>query len=866
MSQAGSLNGNGGGGGGTADIQKINVQTGTSPVVTANNTITFNGAVVAAGSNPVRTDGTAPATMALEVQTAQAIASTDATAIGLAAFDSADFSVDANGFVQFTGGGGGGITTIDGDTSSVTGSTISIISNVASAAAGSTVLFSGDGATTLTYSNTDSSSNVAIGNSAGVGLTGDHCTFLGVQAGENSTSTSYATMMGDNAGNDAPLSNFSVFIGGFCGNTAPCVNATIVGFAGGYTANGADNSTFIGYRAGQAASTSVNCTYLGYQAGFNASGNTSCIYIGDNVAASITSETGAIRIGTAGTQNTCFVAGITGVAPTSGNTPQVTLCDNTGKLTTISSSTSGFVLTSNGTATPSFQAGVASVTIDGDTGSAAGGTITLNAQPNAGGSVKFTASGSTVLLKTSDSLTNTFIGSNSGNTSVTGTVNTAFGGNTLTLISSGATNTAIGKGCLNNLSTGNANTALGYSCSTGMTSGSNNIIIGNIAGSGYTTSESNNICIGHAGVTGESTVTRIGTALSQDSCYIAGIAGVSVSNTNMVTIDTTTGQMGSQAVPSGTVTTIAGDSGSATGSTITFNAQSNAGSSVTFSASGSTVDLNVTDGSNNIFIGSGAGSATPGNSHTAVGYQALHNLNGSNFSTAFGFQALKSITTNNACDAFGSSTLTACTGPGNCAFAGGAGQNLTTGQLNCFIGASSFFSCVTGSFNIGIGVNSGTSYTSSESSNIIIGNTGTVSESNVLRIGTQGSSSGQQSTCFIAGITGATVTGSAVLCSTAGQLGTIASSIIYKENINPIDSKHDVLKLNPVTFNYKSDSEKTTHFGLIAEEVEKVMPELVLYGDDGRPESVAYHEMPALLLAEIKKLRSELDELKARMA
>ncbi len=104
MSQAGALSGNGGG---TSNIQNINVQTGTSPVVTANNTITFNGAVVAAGSNPVRTDGTAPATMALEVQTAQAIASTDATKIGLASFNSADFTVDANGFVSSTGGASG---------------------------------------------------------------------------------------------------------------------------------------------------------------------------------------------------------------------------------------------------------------------------------------------------------------------------------------------------------------------------------------------------------------------------------------------------------------------------------------------------------------------------------------------------------------------------------------------------------------------------------------------------------------------------------------------------------------------------------------------------------------------------------------
>lgn len=97
MSQAGIINV---GGGTNPPVESFIVQTGTSPVVPIANTITFNGATVAAGTNPVRTDGTAPGTMALEVQTSQAIASTDATKIGLAAFNSADFTVDGNGFVS----------------------------------------------------------------------------------------------------------------------------------------------------------------------------------------------------------------------------------------------------------------------------------------------------------------------------------------------------------------------------------------------------------------------------------------------------------------------------------------------------------------------------------------------------------------------------------------------------------------------------------------------------------------------------------------------------------------------------------------------------------------------------------------------
>lgn len=93
-------------GGTGAAIQKVNLQTGTTPIVPSSGAITFNGATVAAGTNPVRTDGTGANTMALEVQTSQAIAASDATKIGLCNFNSAQFTVDANGFVSSTNGFG----------------------------------------------------------------------------------------------------------------------------------------------------------------------------------------------------------------------------------------------------------------------------------------------------------------------------------------------------------------------------------------------------------------------------------------------------------------------------------------------------------------------------------------------------------------------------------------------------------------------------------------------------------------------------------------------------------------------------------------------------------------------------------------
>lgn len=99
--------------GGAVAIEKINVQTGTSPISPTGGTITFNGAVVAAGTNPVRTDGTSASVMALEVQTSQALAAADATKIGLSNFDSTSFAVAATGFVTLSTTGAG--KTITGD-------------------------------------------------------------------------------------------------------------------------------------------------------------------------------------------------------------------------------------------------------------------------------------------------------------------------------------------------------------------------------------------------------------------------------------------------------------------------------------------------------------------------------------------------------------------------------------------------------------------------------------------------------------------------------------------------------------------------------------------------------------------------------
>jgi len=150
------------------------------------------------------------------------------------------------------------------------------------------------------------------------------------------------------------------------------------------------------------------------------------------------------------------------------------------------------------------------------------------------------------------------------------------------------------------------------------------------------------------------------------------------------------------------------------------------------------------------------------------------------------------------------------------------------------------------------------------SNNIDIGNLGVAGESNRIRIG-----SGQTRT-FIAGIRGRT-TGNAnaipVLIDSAGQLGTISSSRRFKKEIKPMDqSSEDILALTPVTFHYKSDATGTPQFGLIAEEVAKVNPDLVVRDENGEIYTVRYEAVNAMLLNEFLKGHKTVQEQGATIA
>ena len=277
----------------------------------------------------------------------------------------------------------------------------------------------------------------------------------------------------------------------------------------------------------------------------------------------------------------------------------------------------------------------------------------------------------------------------------------------------------------------------------------------------------------------------------------------------------------------------------------------------------------VSDSGSNTCLGSYAGRAIASGSsgNTCIGYVSGFTLSsGSSQNVGLGTATNYSLTTGSQNTALGSVALNYnSTGTGNC----GVGYNAlitlgypgnTGGDYNTAVGWTSLGSLLTGSYNSALGYEAGVAYSGSESNNITIGANvpGLTGESNVTRIGNTSTDN-----VFITGINGVTVTGSAVLCSTSGELGTVVSSERYKENINDMGSaSNDLMKLRPVTFNYKNHDGRQA-YGLIAEEVAEIYPDLVVYDKSGECQSVMYHEMPALLLNEIQKLRRELNELKA---
>jgi hypothetical protein len=283
-------------------------------------------------------------------------------------------------------------------------------------------------------------------------------------------------------------------------------------------------------------------------------------------------------------------------------------------------------------------------------------------------------------------------------------------------------------------------------------------------------------------------------------------------------------------------------------------------------AEGTNALFSLTTGAFNTAIGSKAlfGNTT-GGQNTATGDHALrHNTTGSQ-NTATGTRALFDNSTGLQNTANGENALYFNTiGERNTAngyFA--LGEN-TTGSDNTANGEAALLRNTTGSNNIGLGDNAGEALTTG-SNNIDIGNPGVTAESNTIRIGEEG----KQTDTFIAGIHGETVTGSAVFINSAGRLGTVPSSQRFKDNITPMDKLSEGLfALEPVTFHYKKELDPVggSQFGLVAEQVVKVNPDLVVRDKEGKPYSVRYDQVNAMLLNEFLKEHREVQELKKEVA
>jgi hypothetical protein len=476
---------------------------------------------------------------------------------------------------------------------------------------------------------------------------------------------------------------------------------------------------------------------------------------------------------------------------------------------------------------------------------------------------------------------NTFVGTSAGNYTLTtgdAVANSGFGEFALAALTTGSGNTAIGSFAGTDITTGDNNVLLGTDAAASLTTGSGNIAIGYQAGSGLTGSESNNVLVDTsvAGVTGYTGLkwfggilqnygTRnifaggsgnltltVGSATDNVAMGDGALAGLTTGDSNVV-IGVDAGELittGDENIAIGIralndLTT--GDDNIGIGFNAGANLTGAESNNILIGPAGSKADgvtgysglvaiQNVFHnyGRDNIFVGASAGNLTmddfnaPGN--TGVGVNALNSL--------------------------------ASTGERNMALGTGALQSLTNGIQNVAVGALAMNALVDGDLNTAIGEGAGGNLAGSESGNLYLANVGVFGESDAIRIGEN------QSTAYIVGVLGVTVgvSGVPVVIDNADQLGTVVSSIRYKENIRNMNGDSEAIyKMRPVVYNYKKDPAQDIRYGLIAEEVEEVMPSMVSYNKDGTPESVKYLDLPVMLLNELQKLRKEVQELREKM-
>jgi hypothetical protein len=273
-------------------------------------------------------------------------------------------------------------------------------------------------------------------------------------------------------------------------------------------------------------------------------------------------------------------------------------------------------------------------------------------------------------------------------------------------------------------------------------------------------------------------------------------------------------------------------------------------------ANGSAALFSNTTGNSNTAIGNGAlANNTTGGANVAVGLGALTLNTSSASNTAVGSNALEANTTGSENTAIGDEALTISNGTNNSAVGHFALFRNTSGNFNTVIGDSALFSNTTGSNNTALGNRAG--------DNVITAD-------NVICIGSFVPGANVSNSCFIGNIRGVATTNTdaiPVLIDSSGQLGTASSSRRFKSEIKPMkQASESILALQPVTFHYKSDKKGTPQFGLIAEEVAKVNPDLVVRDKNGEIYTVRYDAVNAMLLNEFLKQYRKVEEQQATIS
>jgi hypothetical protein len=277
-------------------------------------------------------------------------------------------------------------------------------------------------------------------------------------------------------------------------------------------------------------------------------------------------------------------------------------------------------------------------------------------------------------------------------------------------------------------------------------------------------------------------------------------------------------------------------------------------------AVGTTSLYSNSTGDNNTAVGfDSLTSNSAGYNNNAAGFAALFSNTSGFQNNASGVQALYSNTTASNNNAMGFAALFKnSTGIGNSAVGSQTLYHSTTGNFNDAVGYLALFNNTSGSNNVAIGLEAGYNQTTG-SNNIYIGHNGIAAESGITRIGTPGT----QTATYIAGIENAKVTGSVVYVTSSGQLGVLASSERYKTAIEPMGMATGKLQqLQPVSFRLKTDPAGTVQYGLIAEQADKVYPELVVRDESGVIQGVRYDELAPMLLNEMQQLKRQVVELK----